>query len=343
MVEHRLIHQRQAEEHRQALALDRLQRLERIEPAHQRHLAADREIGQHHDMAGAMEDRHLAADRVLARQARFEGVAQRRHHHGEMAVHRALGARRRAASVDDHRQVAIVDGDVGLGLGLALKKRVEVRQAGGRRLSREVDGDEVEAAPGERRAAFGLHVEIVVDQGEAHAGVVEDVVHVGGGDEGVDRRPHQAGAVQAEQAFDHVDRVVADRRDLVAGFEATRQKRVGAAIGVAVDLGEGRAPLAVGQGDAFGITPRGAGEHVADRDPPDASWTGDAARRVEIRHGFLPVRFAPPAQAAAPAGRRWKIRRASAGLAMSRPTSRASRASAATRRPFDVALAPSGR
>ena len=133
-------------------------------------------------------------------------------------MHRAFRPRRGARRINDHRQIAVVEVDLGLELGLTLQQIVEVLQAlcsGG---AGEIDGNQLDAALLQRRAAIGLRMEIVVDQGEPYFGMIEDVIHIGGTEHGVDRHPDQAGAMNAEQRFDEFDRVVADGRNLLAGF-----------------------------------------------------------------------------------------------------------------------------
>ena len=101
---------------------------------------------------------------------------------------------------------------------------VEILQPRRGDVAGEIDRDQLHAALFQRGAAIGLRMQIVVDQREAHLGMVEDVVHVGGPEHGVDRHPDQAGAVNAEQRFDELDRVVADRRNLLAGLQAARTR-----------------------------------------------------------------------------------------------------------------------
>ena len=167
--------------------------------------------------------------------------------------------------------------DLGLDLGLAFYQIVEILQAlrGGR--AGEIDRDQIDAALLQRGAAIRLRMQIVVDQRKAHFGMIEDVIHVGGAEHGVDRHPDQAGAMNAEQRFDEFDRVVADGRNLLAGFQAARDQIVGKAVGVALDLGKGHAPRAVGEGDPVRETapPRAS----ADRRSPPGRCGRDRARR----------------------------------------------------------------
>ncbi len=194
-------------------------------------------------------------------------------------MHRALRPRRGARGVDDHRQIAVVDLDLGLDVGLALYQIVEILQArrGGR--AGEVDRDQLDAALLQRGAAVGLRMQIVVDQRETHLGMIEDVVHVGGAEHGVDGHPDQAGAMNAEQRFDEFDRVVADGRNLLAGLQPARDQIIGEAIGVALELGEGHAPRAIGErrSDRESALPRASGDR---RSPPGRSGPGRARRRL---------------------------------------------------------------
>ena len=135
-------------------------------------------IAQQQNVPRAVEQRKLPGDAVVTIQLQLDGVAHHRHHHGQMAVHRTLRARGGAAGVDDHRQIAVVEVDVGLDLGLAFEQVVEVSQTGGCGLAGQVDGNQVDAALLERGAAIRLGMQIVVDQREAHLGVIEDVIHV---------------------------------------------------------------------------------------------------------------------------------------------------------------------
>ena len=148
----------------------------------------------------------------------------------------------------------------------------------------QIDRDQVDAALLQRRAPVRLAVEIVVDQRETHLGMIEDVVHVGRPEHGVDGHPDQAGAMNAEQRFDEFDRIVADGRNLLAGLEATRDQIIGKAIGVALELGEGHAPRAVGDGGSIGKARRRAFQEIADRHPADPARTGYAAGCREIGH-----------------------------------------------------------
>ena len=129
VIEDRLVHQRQPDEHRQLVAHDRLHADHRIKAAHQRHPATDREVAEQQHMAGAVEQRKLPGDAVVAAEVHLDAVAHDRHHHGEVAMHRALRPRGGAGRVDDHRQVAVVDLDLGLDLGLALYQLVEILEA----------------------------------------------------------------------------------------------------------------------------------------------------------------------------------------------------------------------
>ena len=198
-------------------------------------------------MAGAMEQRKLPGDAVIAVEMHLDAVAHDRHDHGEMAMHRALRPRGGAGGVDDHREIAVVDLDLGLDLGLALDQFVEILQALRGGLAGKIDRDQVDAALLQRGAAIRLRMQIVVDQRKAHFGMVEDVIHVGGPEHGVDGHPDEAGAMNAEQRFDELDRVVADGRDLLAGLQAARHQIIGKAVGVALELGKGHAPRAVGE------------------------------------------------------------------------------------------------
>ncbi len=133
-------------------------------------------------------------------------------------MHRALRARRGARRIDDHREISVVEIDLGLDVGLAFCQIVEIFEALGRGRASKIDRDEIDAELLQRRAPVGLRVQIVVDEGKTHFGMIEDKIHVGGAEHGVDRHPDQAGAVNAEQRFDEFDRVVADGRNLLAGF-----------------------------------------------------------------------------------------------------------------------------
>src|SRR5882724_1326244 len=99
--------------------------------------------------------------------------------------------------------------------------------------------------------------------------------------------------MNAEQRFDEFDRVVADGRNLVAGFQTACHQIIGKTVGVALDLGEGHAPRAVGDGDAIGEAPRRALEEIADGDPPDAARPRHAAGRCEVSHAY-PLSFVIP-------------------------------------------------
>ena len=144
-------------------------------------------------------------------------------------------------------------------------------------LAGEIDRDQVDAALLQRGAAIRLRMQIVVDQRKAHFGMIEDVIHVGGAEHGVDGHPDQAGAVNAEQRFDEFDRVVADGRDLLAGFQAARHQIIGKAVGVAFQLRKGHAPRAVGERDPVRKPRRRPLQQIADRHPADAAGTGYAA------------------------------------------------------------------
>ena len=90
--------------------------------------------------------------------------------------------------------------------------------------------------------------------------------------------------MNAEQRFDEFNRVVANSRNLLAGLHAARHQIIGEAVGVALQLGEGDAPRAVGDGDAIGKPRRRTFQEIADRDAPDAARTGDAAGGCEVGH-----------------------------------------------------------
>ena len=60
--------------------------------------------------------------------------------------------------------------------------------------------DQIDAALSARRAPLGLAVEIVVDDGKIHFGMVEDVVHCSAGPSMVLMGTHRAGAANAGRA-----------------------------------------------------------------------------------------------------------------------------------------------
>ena len=284
MIEDRLVHQRQADEHGQPVAHDRFHADHGIEAAHQRHPAADRKIAQQQHVAGAVEQRKLPGDAVVPAELHFDGVAHHGHDHGEMTMHRALGPRRRARSVDDHREIAVVELDLRLDLGLALDEIVEILQSRRRDLAGEIDRDHLHAALFQCGAAIGLRVQIVVDQRKTHLGVIEDIVHVGRAEHGVDGNPDQPRAVNAEQRFDELDGVVADRRYLLARLQPALHQIIGEAVGVVLEFGKGHATRAVGERNAIGKPHCGALQEIADRHPPDAAGTGYTAGCCEIGH-----------------------------------------------------------
>ena len=141
----------------------------------------------------------------------------------------------------------------------------------------QIDRDHLHAALFQRGAPLALRMQIVVDQCKADLGMAEDVVHIRGPEHGIDRHPDQAGAMNAEQRLDELDRVVADRGNLLAGFQAALHQIIGKAVGVALELGEGHAPRAVGERDPIGKAPRRALEEIADRHPADAARPRHAA------------------------------------------------------------------
>ena len=161
-------------------------------------------------MTRAVKQRKLPGNAVVAIQMHLDGVAHHRHHHRKMTMHRALRARRRAAGIDDHGQIAVVEIDIGLDLGLALQQIVEVLKA--RRCGRagQIDRHQIDAPLLQRHAPIGLRIEIVVDQRKTHFRMIQDIIHIRRPEHGVDRHPDQAGAVDAEQRFDELDRIVAD-------------------------------------------------------------------------------------------------------------------------------------
>ena len=287
MIEDRLVHHRQPDKHREAVARDRLHGDDGIEPTHQRHLAADREIAEQQDMAGAVEQRKLSGDAVVAGEAHFHRIAHHRHDHREVTMHRALGTRSGAAGVDDHGEIALVELDLGLDVGVPGDELREAAEPLRRRRSRQVDGDQIEAATRQRRPPVRLGVEAVVDHGETHFGMVENVVGVRRSKHGVDRNPDQPCAMDAEQRFDELHRVVADRRDLLAGFQAAGEQVVGEPVGVAIELGKRHLAFAVGQRNAIRETAGRAAQNVADRHPPDTSRARNAARCRKITHRAL--------------------------------------------------------
>jgi hypothetical protein len=61
-------------------------------------------------------------------------------------MHRPLRARGRARGIDDHREIAIANLDLGLDVGLAMQQAVELRKT--RRLggAAEIDRDQIDAA-----------------------------------------------------------------------------------------------------------------------------------------------------------------------------------------------------
>ena len=313
-------------------------------------------------MPGAVENRKLTRDSVIARQLHLDAIAHHGHDDGEMAVHRAFRPRRGARSIDDHREIAVVDLDFRLDLGLALEQVVEAFETGGRGGAGEIDRDEVDAARLQRRAPVGLRMEIIVDQRETDLSMAEDVVHVGWSEHRVDRHPYEARTMDAEQGFDELDGVVADGRDLLAGVQPACHEVVGEAVGVPLNLGIGDAPIAIGNRDALGKASRGALQQIADRDPADSPRSRHAAGCCKVSHtpsslstSFRGTRSVRPEFLEIPGSMPThrpgmttycltpKIRRASAGLATSRPVRRTQAASASISCPFDVTLVPSPR
>ncbi len=129
-------------------------------------------------MTRAVEQRKLPGDAVIAIEMHLDGVAHDRHDHGEMTMHRAFRARRRARRIDDHRQIAVVEVDVRLDLGLALQQRVKLFQSRGSGRAGQIDRDQIDTKLVQRRAPVWLHIKIVVDQCEADFGMIEDIIHV---------------------------------------------------------------------------------------------------------------------------------------------------------------------
>lgn len=284
MIEDGLVHQRQTDEHGQPIAHDRLHAGDRVEAAHQRHAAADREIAEQQHVAGTVEQRELPGDAVVARELHLDAVAHHGHDHGEVTMHRALRPRRRARRVDDHREIAVVDLDLGLDVRMPLDEVVEAGKPRGPRRPGEIDGDQLDAALFQRRPPLRLRNQIVVDEREPHLGMAEDVVHVGGPEHGVDRHPDQAGTVDAEQRFDELDRVVADRRDCLAWLQPLGEEMVREPVGIALELGERHLAAAIGDRNPIREAPRRALQEIADRNPADPARTGHAAGGLKIGH-----------------------------------------------------------
>ena len=61
------------------------------------------------------------------------------------------------------------------------------------------------------------------------------------------------------------------------GFTPRCYQIIGKAVGVALELGEGHAPRAIGERDPVGKAPRRALEEIADRHPADAARPRHAA------------------------------------------------------------------
>jgi hypothetical protein len=101
----------------------------------------------------------------------------------------------------------------------------------------------------------------------------------------------QTSAMNPEQRFDELDRIVADGRDLLARLQTARHQIIGKAIGVALQLGERHLPRAVGQRDAIRKPLRRPLQQIADRHPSDPAGTGDATGCREIAHVYSLPRF----------------------------------------------------
>ncbi|MDT4840581.1 hypothetical protein FQZ97_744090 [compost metagenome] len=273
-----------------------------------------------------MKERQHVAPHVVVRGAAapFEHVALEHRVHRGVRMHHTLLPAGGAAGVHDERELVTVDGHVGQrggalrdGLrhgGHAGRRRVAVEHAQQRRDARRV----------QQLAQLGARVQRGVDHEVPRLGVFEDVADGIDRERRVDRHPHEAGLLDADQRDHHLDRVVAQHGHALAAGQAQAQQVVREAVRCGVELAVAHAVLAFDERGARAEAPRAAVDHVAQRDAGDALEGGGRGLGTGGGHGGVsPVvggvrserrlRPAPPAGLAksgyaAPAARRGRVR-----------------------------------
>ena len=179
--------------------------------------------------------------------------------------HHALRTRRRAGRVVDRRDVVLVllDGRSPT-CGLLRDQRLPVGPAVGRVAGILRD----DPLPHRRQAGADLfdHADVLmVDEQHRDAGVVDDVLVVGGGQAEVERHKNGADLCDAVVALEEEVRVGAEDAHPIAGLHAERAQRVRELVHPCAELRIRESPIAVDDGSLRRIEADGAAQKVVDQ------------------------------------------------------------------------------
>ena len=136
MVQQRGVHERQAEQLRDALVGNRVEQRRWVKAALDDERGAHRHRGSSGRKLSAVEHRQDAREHVFLVQVQAGDVGHQRRVHGAVRVHRALGPARGAAGVHDEREIAVIDHHGGQCVGVALQRLLDSLRATGNRFAK---------------------------------------------------------------------------------------------------------------------------------------------------------------------------------------------------------------
>ncbi len=199
--------------------------------------------------------------------------------HGVVREHGALGARLRAAGVDDLGQIQTAQRHLGQGIG-AGGEFVEGVHAS-HRLARVFAGqpDELLDLRFQRRGFARKPGQAAVGGEGAGAGVAQDVGHLVGLEHEVDRHQHRATAGQRKAQRGKTVRVARQHGHLVAFANADAEQPGGQAADQRVELGVGPLRAAADDGGLVGQAGGGAVQGVGDGLAANHRGNGRCGRR----------------------------------------------------------------
>ena len=248
------------------LALDKRQRLGRVEAGLHDEAAADGDrVGE---PAQPRPVRHRGGRQHHVALAEFplRHVRQRRDDEVRVGRDRALGPTRRPRGIGDH---AVVEGCRRGGRrlrGAGLEERGKpllprLRSAG--------DDPGYFREPVERGGDGGPHA--VAVENRPRLAVAEDVGDLLRGEPGGQRHDQSAELEDRRHRLDQLDPVRHGERDPVAAADPARGERVGQPVAARVEPGEGQAAVSADQRDLVGIAPRVLREQGGELHPASGS------------------------------------------------------------------------
>ena len=206
MIEHGLVHQRQAHQQGHPFTLDGVEHGGGFESAHHNHRAAARQHTAHQRVLGAMKEGQHGNVHGIAPHPQLKRVVHRCHHHRQMALHHPLRAAGGSAGVHDLGYVAVMNFNLGLSGRLRSNRCSEAAE------SPSPLAFQHPSATGLRLdgcTQLRAHQQSGIHKQEARLRVVDDVANVIQPQAGVDRHPDQAGAMDAEHGHQQLKRVIA--------------------------------------------------------------------------------------------------------------------------------------